>query len=112
MAVYPKSETDLRVSASRLNGVVRAAFARCGMPDEDAALLAESLVRADLRGVHSHGVLRVPDYVKKLTKEVVNPRGRSRVVSERGGAIVVDVDNSMGQILVLFAMRGATEKAR
>jgi len=112
MAVYPKSETDLRVSASRLNGVVRTVFARCGMSDEDAALLAESLVRADLRGVHSHGVLRVPDYVKKLTKEGVDPRGRPRIVSERAGAIVVDGGNSMGQISGSFAMKRAIEKAR
>jgi LDH2 family malate/lactate/ureidoglycolate dehydrogenase len=112
MAVYPKSETDLRVSASSLTGVVRAVFARCGMPDEDAALLAESLVRADLRGVHSHGVLRVPDYVKKLTKEGVSPRGRPSIVSERGGAIVVDGGNSMGQISGSFAMKRAIEKAR
>ena len=112
MAIYPKSDTDRRVSAVRLQPVVRAIFARCGMSDEDAALLAESLVHADLRGIHSHGVLRVPDYVKKLTREGVDPRGRPAVVSERGGAIIVDGGNSMGQIGGTFAMRRAIEKAR
>jgi len=112
MAIYPTSDTDLRVPAARLIRVVRAVFVRCGMSDKDAALLAESLVRADLRGVHSHGVLRVPDYVNKLTKEGVDPRGRPRIVSERAGAIVVDGDNSMGQISGSFAMKRAIEKAR
>ena len=112
MAIYPTSDTDLRVPPARLIFVVRAVFVRCGMSDEDAALLAESLVRADLRGVHSHGVLRVPDYVNKLTKEGVDPRGRPRIVSERAGAIVVDGDNSMGQISGSFAMKRAIEKAR
>ena len=51
-------------------------FAECGMGEGDAALLADSLVAADVWGIHSHGVLRVPDYVKKLRQEGVNPRGR------------------------------------
>jgi LDH2 family malate/lactate/ureidoglycolate dehydrogenase len=82
------------------------------MSDADAALLSESLVHADLRGVHSHGVLRIPDYVKKLTKDGVDPRGRPRIVSERGAAIVIDGGNSMGQIGGAFAMKRAIEKAR
>ncbi|MBI3097206.1 MAG: Ldh family oxidoreductase, partial [Planctomycetes bacterium] len=40
---------------------------------EDAALLADTLVVADLRGVHSHGVMRVPDYVHKLRVGGVDP---------------------------------------
>jgi LDH2 family malate/lactate/ureidoglycolate dehydrogenase len=112
MAVYPKSETDRRVSPERLKRVVGAIFERCGMSVDDAALLTETLVHSDLRGVHSHGVLRVPDYVKKPTREGVDPRGRPRIVSERGGAIVVDGGNAMGQIGGTFAMTRAIEKAR
>jgi LDH2 family malate/lactate/ureidoglycolate dehydrogenase len=112
VAVYPKSETDRRVSPKRLTEVVRAIFARCGMSDVDAALLSESLVHADLRGIHSHGVLRIPDYVKKLTKDGVNPRGRPRIVSERGAAIVIDGDNSMGQIGGAFAMKRVIQLGR
>jgi LDH2 family malate/lactate/ureidoglycolate dehydrogenase len=112
LAVYPKSENDLRVSPERLGEVVRAIFSSCGMWEADAALLAESLVAADLRGIHSHGVLRIPDYVKKLTKDGVDPRGRPRIVSERGAAIVVDGGNSMGQIGGAFAMQRVIEKAR
>ena len=78
----------------------------------DANLLAESLVHADLRGIHSHGVLRIPDYVKKLTKDGVNPRGRPRIVSERAATIVIDGGNSMGQIGGAFAMKRVIKKAR
>jgi LDH2 family malate/lactate/ureidoglycolate dehydrogenase len=112
MAIYPKSETDRRISPEALLAVVTAIFARCGMDKQDAALLAGSLVHADLRGVNSHGVLRVPDYVGKLTHGGVDPRGRPSVVSDRGAAIVVDGGNSMGQIGGTFAMRRAIERAR
>jgi LDH2 family malate/lactate/ureidoglycolate dehydrogenase len=55
-----------RAAAGPLRALVQAVFSRCGMGEADAALLADSLVEADLGGVHSHGVLRVPEYVRKL----------------------------------------------
>src|SRR5262245_37097950 len=82
------------------------------MSDADAALLADTLVRADLRAIHSHGVLRVPDYVAKLTRDGVDPRGRPKIVHEAGAVVVVDGGNSMGQIGGMFAMREAIARAR
>jgi LDH2 family malate/lactate/ureidoglycolate dehydrogenase len=82
------------------------------MNEADAALLADSLVAADLRGVHSHGVLRVPEYVKKLTVDGVDPRGRPAVVRDVGACLVVDGGNSMGQIGAHFAMQRAIERAQ
>ena len=87
-------------------------FRTCGMSHADASLLSRTLVFADLRGIHSHGVLRVPDYVKKLTKDGVDPAGQPRVVSDRGGALVIDGCNSMGQIGGSYAMDAAIERAR
>ncbi|MCW5982233.1 MAG: Ldh family oxidoreductase [Bryobacteraceae bacterium] len=112
MSAYPGTEGEFRTSRESLQALVEAIFHRCGMPADHARRLAETLVAADLRGCHSHGVLRVPDYVRKLTVEGVDPRGEPRVVSERPGAIVVDGGNSMGQIGSVFAMRRAIEKAR
>ncbi|MBJ3775805.1 Ldh family oxidoreductase [Acuticoccus mangrovi] len=112
MAIYPRAAGDRRVSAAALQTVVAAIFERCGMRAADARLLGETLVHSDRRGVHSHGVLRVPDYVGKLTREGVDPRGAPRVVSERGGAIRVDGANTMGQIGGTFAMDRAMERAR
>ena len=112
MPVYPGSEEEQRISAEELRAIVAGLFVRCGMSDGDAGHLAESLVRADLRGVHSHGVMRVPEYVKKLCGGGVNPTGRPRVVRDSGGALVIDGDNAMGQIAAEFAMRQAIERAR
>ena len=112
MARYPGTERERRIEPDLLKRQVASIFTGCGMCQADASLLADSLVQADLRGIHSHGVLRVPDYVAKLTREGVNPRGKPRVVSQTGGAIVVDGDNAMGQIAGAFAMRQAIECAR
>jgi len=74
------------------------------MSGPDASLLANSLVHADLHGIHSHGVLRIPDHVAKLVHECVNPRGVPRVVRRTGGAVLVDGDNSMGQVGIATPM--------
>jgi LDH2 family malate/lactate/ureidoglycolate dehydrogenase len=112
MDTYPGADTELHVQAEALLTTCREIFQACGMRREDASLLAETLVIADLRGVHSHGTLRVPDYVEKLLDEGVDPQGRPQIVSERAGALVVDGGNSMGQIGSAFAMRAAIVKAK
>jgi hypothetical protein len=108
---YPGTDREERVAAPALRDLVGTMFGRCGMSGEDATLLADTLIVADLQGVHSHGVLRVPEYVRKLRAEGVDPRGRPRVVTDRGAALVVDGGNSMGQIGAAFAMRRAIERA-
>ena len=112
MAEYPGSDQERRIPPAVLTGDVARIFAACGMAEADAALLAGSLAEADRRGIHSHGTLRVPEYVEKLTRHGVNPRGRPRVVSENAAALVIDADNAMGQIAADFAMRQAIERAR
>ncbi len=102
-----ETEREKRVEAGQLLELARRVFERCGMEPRDAGLLADTLVTADLRGVHSHGVLRVPEYVKRLTRDGVDPRGRPRVVRDEGACLVVDGGNSMGQIGVSFAMERA-----
>ena len=112
MSAYPGSDNDRRVRVEPLQRFVGDVFERCGMSTEDAALLADTLVNADLRGVHSHGVLRVAEYAKKLTGGGVDPKGVPRVARDSGAAMLVDGCNSMGQIAANFAMRPAVERAK
>ena len=53
MARCPGVERERRIEASRLLRQVTAIFAACGMSDDCAAVLADSLVQADLRSIHS-----------------------------------------------------------
>ena len=112
MAGYPGAEKERRFDPDELTAFVATIFRACDMDRVDAELLATTLVVADMRGCHSHGVLRVPDYVKKLRDEGVNPKGRPRVTEDRPSAVVVDADNAMGQIACTFAMQRAVIKAR
>lgn len=112
MAGYPESSTHRRVPFEALHNAVTRIFGACGMSSPDASLLARTLAWADLRGIHSHGVLRVPDYARKLVKGGVDPAGRPAIVRDNAAALVIDGGNSMGQIGASFAMEKAIERAR
>src|ERR1700719_750465 len=99
------------IAPQALQALVTTIFEHCGMSDADAARLARSLVDADLGGVHSHGVLRVSEYVAKLTQGGVNPRGKPTIARDTGASLVADGGNSMGVIGAQFAMRAAMDRA-
>jgi LDH2 family malate/lactate/ureidoglycolate dehydrogenase len=112
MAEYPDAEKERRIMPSELQAAVTAIFQACGMSGNDASLLARALTVADQRGIHSHGTLRVPEYVNKLTIGGVDPRGRPSIISNNGAALIVDAHNAMGQIAADFAMKTAIHTAR
>lgn len=99
------------VKRDDLMAVCERCFRACGMSDDDAHLLADTLVEADLGGTHSHGTMRLREYVKKLTTGGVDPKGRPSIVTDSGACIVVDGGNSMGQIGAHFAMAEVVERA-
>ena len=106
------SDIEQRVKADKLLNLVATIFERCNMAEPEARLLADTLLFADLSGTHSHGVLRVPEYIEKLNGGGVNPRGRPRVARDSGACLVVDADNNMGQIGAHFAMTQVIERAK
>lgn len=90
----------------------RQAFERTGMPPEQAAAVAANLVQADLRGVESHGVVRLPIYIERLEAGGNNPRPTVQIVRQTRTTAVVDGDNGMGQWVGMRAMDVAIDKAR
>ena len=111
MALYPGEDKERRIAAADLVDIATRIFKACGMSETDARLVAASLVHADLRGIHSHGVLRVTDYVAKLTRNGVDPRARPACVSDRDGALVIDGNNAMGQVAGQFAIEQVMARA-
>lgn len=100
-----------RVPATALHAVVARVYQACGMGETDAALMADSHIGSDLRGAHSHGVLRVPGYVSRLREGGVDPQGQPSLSRHFGACLVVDGGNSMGQIGCRYAMELLLERA-
>lgn len=88
------------------------AFIAVGCPPDEARISADTLVEADLRGVHSHGVMRLPIYVKRIQTGVVAARADCKVVAETAATANVDGGNGMGQVVAVRAMELAIAKAR
>ena len=99
------------VAESVLKAFCVAILVKLGVPDEQTAAIIDNLVEADLRGVESHGVVRLPIYAQRLAAGVVNPRPRVRIARETRTTAVVDGDNGMGQWVSLRAMEIAIAKA-
>jgi len=98
---------SLRANASELEGFARTILARVGVPDDDAGVIAGSLVASNLRGVDSHGVRRLPGYVDDLERGRIERVARVRVVRSAPPVEVLDGGNGMGQVVAARAVERA-----
>lgn len=86
-------------------------FGACGVPADDARLAADVLASADLRGIDTHGVARLPQYVEMFRQGRINPRPEIRVVRQSPSTATVDGDNGLGLVVGPRANAMAMDKA-
>jgi len=100
------------LDAATLERTTREIFVGHRVPRDDAAWTAALLVRANLRGHDSHGVIRIPHYVRALKAGEVNPAPTIRVVSETPVLALVDGDRGLGRVVARRGIAIAVDKAR
>ena len=98
--------------AGRLNEFIASVLRHAGLPEADARKVAGLMVEADLQGSDGHGVIRLPQYLKRLQAGGMNPCPNIRVATERPAMAIIDGDNGMGHLVMSFAAQLAIEKAR
>jgi LDH2 family malate/lactate/ureidoglycolate dehydrogenase len=101
-----------RVSAETLKAFIVRAFTAAGCSARDTAVLADLMVQADLRGADTHGVIRLPLYVRRLRAGGVKAKPNIRVAGEWPATALVDGDNGMGHLVMHFAAETAIAKAK
>lgn len=110
---YVSKQDQVRISDHDLRKTVTQIFERMGVPPEDAAVGADTLVQTDLRGVESHGVSNMlSQYVESFRAGALNPNPEWKVLREFPGTAVVDGDRGLGAIQGPRAMQLAIDKAR
>src|SRR3712207_7365236 len=82
------------------------------VPEGDGALVADSLVQADLWGHQSHGLLRLPWYVARIRSGAMRAVTDPVVLSDTGPLVLLDGRDGIGQVLTEHARRLAGERAR
>ena len=99
--------------AEALHDFMIRVLVKAGARPEDAAITAEVLLQADMRGVESHGIIRLfPYYAHRLRKGLINPRADLRVVNETLATLVLDGDNGLGHPNGQRAMQQCIERAQ
>ena len=101
-----------RVTFEALREFIRAAFVIQGLPESDASQVATLMAEADLQGSDGHGVIRLPQYSRRIQAGGINVRPDIRVVREKAAMAVIDGDNGMGHLVVSRAVDLAIAKAR
>lgn len=102
-----------RISETSLKRFAATALEAVGTPPASAAIVAETLVEADKRGLHSHGVLRLTVYLASVRAAGIVPDAEMRWVSDDKAVAVLDAAFGFGQVAMLeatdFAIRRANE---
>ena len=100
------------VSPEKVFSYVQKLLAHAGLQEPDAETVAENLLFANLRGLDTHGVMRLPTYLKRVELGLTNRNAVPKVVDEGETYAVVDGENGMGPIAGKMAMEIAIEKAK
>ena len=100
-----------RFSYDSLFSFAEKVFLKMGCSVHDAHEASTSLLRADLRGVDSHGVARLIGYVRLWEAGRINALAKPKIIHESASTATVDGDSGLGLTVAPFAMRVAIEKA-
>jgi LDH2 family malate/lactate/ureidoglycolate dehydrogenase len=101
-----------RVAPERLAQFTADVYERAGVPRDDAVLVADSLVQADLWGHQSHGVLRLGWYLARLQSGAMKAQTLSRLVVDSGAIAVLDGADGLGQVVTKHAADEAIQRAK
>ncbi len=100
------------VQLDPLRHFIQSAFISQGFPEQDALQIATLMAEADLQGSDGHGVIRLPQYMKRIRAGGINKNPKIKVVHERAAMAVLDGDNGMGHLVMSQAVDLAIAKAR
>lgn len=102
----------MKVSRETLHQLIENKLCKAGLKREHAATVAEVLVFADARGIHSHGAVRVEYYAERISKGGTNCSPEFRVEQTGPCSAILHADNAAGQVAAKKAMEHAIDMAR
>ncbi len=99
------------VQEAKLKDFCNRVWMKLGVPQNDAGITTDVLVLADLRGIESHGVARLPRYYTDLKNGWTRPEDESRILKETKATALIDGERSLGQVVGHKGMKLAIRKA-
>lgn len=107
------TDTEIvRISPDEAERIARELLIATKVGQTDAQTIASQLVLADLRGVDTHGLIRLPGYIGRVEAGDLHPDHAPTIMHETPGTAMVDGGHNFGQVVADYAMRVAIEKAQ
>jgi len=82
------------------------------VPRRDAEIISKLLVKTEQRGVHTHGLVQLPIYVKRLLVGLANPSGKMKITNDRNASAIIDANDCLGHLSSYKGMKLAIKKAK
>ena len=105
------SQSKIIVGHEGLSRFIRDALEGKGARAEDAAIVADGLVWANLRGVDGHGVSRLPFYLRMIERGEINVAAKPSLAQDRIATFVLDSGRGFGPVAMMQAIALAAERA-
>jgi len=102
----------LRIEADNLIEGIKTLLQTMGAGDEEARLVAEVLVEADMRGIHTHGCAFAPLIAERCSHGLLNLPTKVKLITDEGAVAHIDGNNGLGQVVAAEAMRICISKAK
>lgn len=99
------------IATEDLRRLVHELLCRVGTPDDVAEVVTASLIGADLAGHGSHGVLKLPSYLRDIEQGKLKPAARPFVVDDAPATAVLDGAGGYGHLAARHAVDLAVDKA-
>jgi len=103
---------EKKIPLKRLRNFFVEAVSAVGVGKENAKIIAESLIVAEMRGIKSHGAIRLSSYMRRIESGVMDPKATGNFLKDEGATALLDAENGFGQIAGYRAMHHAIQKAR
>ncbi|MDD5688882.1 MAG: Ldh family oxidoreductase [Caldisericia bacterium] len=102
----------IRKSAVELKEIIISIFLEAGVPKKVASRVADHLVNANLIGVDSHGVVRIPSYITWIKDGTIDPNAKMEIIKETDLMVLIDANKSFGQVAAYEASKIAIKKGK
>lgn len=100
-----------KIKIENLRDISNEILINCGVPKEDADIVSDSVIFAHTRGKHTHGIGRMPIYVRKIKEGLMNPSPSYKFIKDSPVVSIMDAENGFGQVAAIHAMNACIEKA-
>ncbi len=103
---------ELYISEENERKLITDILKKVDIDKSDADKVGDVLVSADLRGIASHGIARLPIYIKRLQEGLINKNPNLKVLREDRGVLLLDGDNGLGQVASSIAMKKCIDRSK